>query len=75
MNLPLDTASASYAESVRTLERCLADTRPQWNDSARIKFDHQYAEPLITHARRTAADLSQLAQELNAAARLLKDPS
>jgi hypothetical protein len=68
----LDSAAAGCADAARTLERSLAGTRPQWDDSARHTFDSQYAEPLLAHATKSAADLTQLARELNAAARLLE---
>ncbi len=67
----LDPPAIAYADALGTLERSLAQTRPQWDDSARLAFDRQHAEPLLADARRTATALSQLAQELNAAARLL----
>jgi hypothetical protein len=67
----LDPPAIAFADAVGTLERLLAATRPQWDDSARWAFDRQHAEPLLADARRTATELNQLAQELNAAARLL----
>ncbi len=67
----LDPPAIAYADAVGTLERALAWTRPQWDDSARPAFDRQRAEPLLADARRTTTGLSQLAQELNTAARLL----
>jgi uncharacterized protein YukE len=68
----LDSAAATCTAAARALERSLEGTRPQWDDSARHTFDSQYANPLLTHATRSAAELTQLAQELNAAVRLLE---
>lgn len=67
----LDPAASACADAIRTLEGSLARTRPQWEDSARRAFDSQHISPLLAHASRSAAELTQLAQELNAAARLL----
>jgi hypothetical protein len=67
----LDSAASACAEAARTLEGSLARTRPQWDDSARRTFDRQHIDPLLTHARQSATELAQVAQELNAAARLL----
>ena len=67
----LDSAAEAYAEAARTLGGSLARTRPQWDDSARHAFDRQHIDPLLTHVRQSATELAQLAQEINAAARLL----
>jgi hypothetical protein len=69
----LDSAASAYAEATRVLESSLARTRSAWDDSARRAFDGQHIGPLLAHAARSAADLTQLAQELNTAARLLTD--
>ncbi len=69
----LDPAAAGYAEAERDLERSLVETRPHWDDTARLAFDRQHADPLLADARRTATELNQLSQELNAAIRLLND--
>jgi hypothetical protein len=69
----LDPEAAGYAEAERDLERSLAETRPHWDDTARLAFDRQHADPLLADARRTATELNQLSQELNAAIRLLND--
>jgi hypothetical protein len=71
----LDPLAIAFAEAVNTLERSLGVTRPHWNDSARLDFDRQHAEPLLADARHTATELSQLTQELNAAARQLANSS
>jgi hypothetical protein len=71
MMAALDSAASAYAGAARTLETSLARTRPQWDDAARRVFDRQHVDPLLAHAMRSAAELAQLAQELNAAARLL----
>ncbi len=73
MTGPLDPTAVGYADAARALERSLAETRPHWDDTARLAFDRQHADPLLADARRTAAELNQLAQELNAATRLLKN--
>jgi hypothetical protein len=67
----LDPEATAYAEAVRTLERALADTRAQWDDTARDAFDRQHTVPLLADAKKAQAELIQLAQELSAAARLL----
>jgi uncharacterized protein YukE len=67
----LDPAASAYADATRALEGSLARTRPQWEDSARRAFDRQHIDPILAHATRSATELAQLAQELNAAARLL----
>ena len=68
----LDSAAAACTAVARALERSLEGARPQWDDSARQTFDSQYAGPLVTNATRSAAELTKLAQELNAAVRLLE---
>lgn len=69
----LDPAAAAYADAVRSLDLAVSQTRSGWDDTARLAFDRQYTDPLLADARRAATELSQLAQELNAAARLLTD--
>ena len=73
MTGPLDPAAAGYADAECDLERSLAETRSHWDDTARLAFDRQHADPLLADARHTAAELNQLSQELNAAIRLLND--
>jgi uncharacterized protein YukE len=67
----LDFAASAYADAARTLEGSLAEMRAQWDDAARSTFDSQHVDPLLAHAKRSATELTQIAQELNAAARLL----
>ncbi len=69
----LDSAASSYADAARILEGSLARTRSQWDDAARRAFDSQHVDPLLAYARQSATEITQLAQELNAAARLLGD--
>ena len=71
MTVALDSAASAYAAAARSLEASLARTRPQWDDAARRAFDSQHVDPLLAHIMKSAAELTQLAQELNAAARLL----
>jgi hypothetical protein len=71
----LDPAAAEFADAIRTLERGLSDTRAQWDDPARRSFDQRHALVILGDAKRTLAELHQLAAELTAAVRLLASSS
>jgi hypothetical protein len=71
MHVTLDPTAAAFADAVRTLERTLAATRAGWDDSTRRGFDSQHAAAILGDAKQSLAELSRLAAELAAAARLL----
>lgn len=71
MSASLAPAATAFADAACSLERSLAQTRPAWDDSVRRAFDRQHTDLLLTDAKRVQAELTQLAQELNAAARLM----
>jgi hypothetical protein len=75
MATTLDPAVAAFADAVRALERSLADARAQWDDLARRAFDQRHAVVILDDAKRTLAELQQLAAALSAAVRLLASSS
>lgn len=59
---------ATAAEGFRqALERALADSRSQWDDSVRSWFDQRYAEPTLLTGRRIASEMADLAGQLASA--------
>jgi len=60
----LSPAAATMTEALRALERVLADSRAQWNDSARHTFDRRFANSIETCGAKTERQLHHLAQEL-----------
>jgi hypothetical protein len=71
MSSPLDFIPDALADTTRSLERTLAETRAQWDDTARQAFDRRHADPILADARKATRTLSLLAQELSSAMRLL----
>jgi len=72
MKTPLDPRASAADDAHRTLERALADSRTQWNDSVRNAFDQHYAEPITSAARIIASKLADLSMELAAALQELR---
>ena len=73
MNTPaLDPHASALNDALRALERSLNDSRAQWDDQARHAFDRRVADPVVTEGRQVAKQLTQLAQNLAAAARVLE---
>lgn len=64
MALSLQSQAVGAADAVRSLERALAASRPQWNDSTRQAFDQRHAEMIVASGRKVAGELVSLAQEL-----------
>jgi hypothetical protein len=73
MGASLDSQASAAAEGLRALERALAQSRSQWNDSVRNVFDQHYAEPVIASGRRAVNELADLARELKSALRALDE--
>ncbi len=67
MSASLEPRASAAADSLRALERSLAAARAQWNDATRLAFDQRHAEPVLVLGRKAAADLADLARELNSA--------
>lgn len=60
----LEPQAAGARESVRSLERVLADVRSQWDDATRHAFDQRHAEPVVLAGRKAAEELATLAREM-----------
>lgn len=71
MDTSLEPQASGAAEALRALERALAETSSQWNDSTRQAFDQRYTEPLLASSRKAASELADLARELSSALREL----
>ncbi|WP_456598812.1 hypothetical protein [Blastococcus sp. SYSU DS0616] len=63
----LGSRATQAQEAIRTLERTLASTRPQWSDATRQSFDQRHADVIVSSGRKLADELAFLAQELAAA--------
>jgi hypothetical protein len=71
MATTLEPSASAFFDAVQALERTLAASRAQWNDSARRAFDERHTFVILDDAAQTRIELQQLAAELTAAARLL----
>jgi len=71
MTASLEPAAATLADALRALERCLQESRGQWNDQARQAFDRRYCDRIAADGRRTVVELKGLAKDLAAALGLL----
>jgi len=65
--LSLEPLAQAAQESVRTLERTLADSRSHWYDSTRQAFDHRHVDVLLDTGHKLARELEELARELGMA--------
>lgn len=63
----LEPQAVAARDTVRSLERALAEARSKWDDATRQAFDQRYAEPVVVTARKAAEELALLARELAAA--------
>ena len=64
MTYSIQPHAAAAKESVRTLERSLSASRSHWNDATRQSFDQRHAETIVASGRKTANELTSLAQDL-----------
>lgn len=63
----LEPQAVAARDTVRSLERALAEARWQWDDATRQAFDQRHVEPVVVTARKAAEELALLARELAAA--------
>ena len=63
----LQPQATGAQESVRALERALAESRAQWNDATRLAFDRSHADVAVASGRKVARELADLSEELAAA--------
>ena len=71
MSAPMAPAAAAFNEAVRGLERSLSKSRGAWDDGARQNFDRRFADRIVADAKKSAAELEAISQEIDAATRIL----
>lgn len=58
-------------ETMRTLERALAEAKAHWDDATRQAFDQRHIDPIRSLGWKVANDLAELKRELDSALREL----
>jgi len=71
MSAAMLSYAAALSEAVRGLERSLSESRYAWDDGARQDFDRRFADRIVADAKRSAAELEAISQEVDTANRIL----
>jgi len=71
MSAAMASSAAALSEAVRGLERALSESRDAWDDGARQDFDRRFADRIVADAKKSAAELEAISQEVDAALRIL----
>ena len=71
MSAAMAAAAAAFNEAVRGLERSLGESRGAWDDGARQNFDRRFADRIVSDAKKSAAELDAISQEIDTAIRIL----
>lgn len=71
MSAAMASSAAAFNEAVRRLDRSLGEVRGAWDDGARQTFDRRFGDRIVSDARRSAAELEAISQEVDTAMRIL----